>query len=226
VADADAKERWRSGWLDAVVYDSGVERERVARVFGRLMWGYDTRLLFAEIERLGELPDGASVLDAPCGGGLAFRGLRPGQRLRYVAADISPVMLRRARRQAERRGLAGAIELVEADVEALPFGDGEFDLCLTLNSLHCLPDPGRALAEMARVLGPGGTLRGTTAIIGEGTRYDRLIALYRRTGTFGAVPSAEDLRNSLLAAGFTDVALRAAGAIAFFECARSSPSPF
>ena len=45
--------------------------------------------------------DGSAVLDIPCGGGLAMRGVRNGQRLRYVAADISPDMLDRARRHEE-----------------------------------------------------------------------------------------------------------------------------
>ena len=60
--------------------------------------------------------------------------------VRYVAADLSPVMLARARGQAERRGLT-QVEFVAADVESLPFGDAEFDLCVTYNSLHCFPTP-------------------------------------------------------------------------------------
>ena len=54
--------------------------------------------LKGDIARLAEAPDGTVILDVPCGGGVAFRGLRPGQRVRYVAADLSPVMLGRAPR--------------------------------------------------------------------------------------------------------------------------------
>jgi SAM-dependent methyltransferase len=94
---SDVRERWRSGWLEATVYDSVVEHERLAGVLGRLIWGADTSAFYQEIARLGEEPDGTVILDVPCGGGVAFRGLRPRQRVRYVAGDLSPVMLRRAR---------------------------------------------------------------------------------------------------------------------------------
>ena len=103
------------------------------------------------------------ILDVPCGGGVAFRGLRPGQRVRYVAADLSPVMLGRARAEAKRRDLH-QIEFTEADVEALPFKDASFDLCVSCTGLHCFPDPAAAVSEIARVLRPGGVLRGTTLV--------------------------------------------------------------
>jgi len=67
-----------------------------------------------------------------------------------------------------------AIEFVEADVTALQFDDASFDLCVTYNGLHCLPDPRAALAELARVLRPGGTLRGTSCVKGRGARKDVL----------------------------------------------------
>jgi SAM-dependent methyltransferase len=131
------------------VYDSVVEHERLAGVLGRLIWGTDTSAFFREIARLGEETDGTVIRDVPCGGGVAFRGLRPGQRVRYVAGDLSPVMLRRARAQAKRRDL-DQIEFTEADVEALPFDDASFDLCVSYTGLHCFPDPAAAICEIAR----------------------------------------------------------------------------
>jgi len=71
VVVSDVRERWRSGWLEATVYDSVVERERLAGVFGRLMWGIDTSAFYREIARLAEEPDGTVILDVPCGGGVA-----------------------------------------------------------------------------------------------------------------------------------------------------------
>jgi len=149
------------------------------------MWGTDIRPMFTDIERLADVPVGALALDVPCGGGLAFRGLRTGRAVRYVAADISPYMLQRARREAGRRGVQDAIEFVEADVTALQFADASFDLCVTYNGLHCLPDPRAALGELVRVLRPGGTLRGTSCVTGRGPRQDALIAMSRRAGVFG-----------------------------------------
>lgn len=209
------RERWRTGWLEATAYDTVIEHERLARVLAWLSWGVDAGELYREIARLAEEPDGGTILDIPCGGGVAFRGLRPGQRLRYVAADISPVMLQRARAEAERRGLDW-IEFAEADVEALPFENGAFDLCLTYTGVHCFPDPGAALGEIARVLRPGGTLRGTCLVKGAGLRQDAFVRLLQTAGMFGPSGTLADLDSWLTAAGLVEVSARREGALAFF----------
>ena len=133
----EARAVWRSRWYDrtgAALYDFAVERESLARVLGLPAFGTDARVLYGSMSGVAEMPDGEAILDAPCGGGLAFRALGRHQRVRYVAADLSRGMLRRARRVAERRGL-DQIEFVEADIESLPFEDASFDLCLCFNSL-------------------------------------------------------------------------------------------
>jgi ubiquinone/menaquinone biosynthesis C-methylase UbiE len=173
--------------------------------------------MFADIARLADVPGGTSILDIPCGGGFAFRGLRPGQPVRYVAADISPFMLERARGEARRREVQDAVEFVEADVAALQFDDERFDLCVTYNGLHCLPDPRAALAELTRVLRPGGTLRGTSCVTGRGPRTDALIALLRRAGVFGNAPRAGEIETWLREFGFDVVTLEHSGAVEFFE---------
>ncbi len=215
----DLRERWRTGWLEASAYDWAVENEHVARVLGRLIWGTDTSAFYRDIARLSELPQGTSVLDIPCGGGVAFRGLQPQQELHYVAADLSPVMLRRARAEAERRGLRW-IEFTEADVEALPFEDSRFDLCITYTGLHCFPDPAAALAEMARVLRPGGELRGTSVVRQVGLRQDLVIRLMQLGGVFGPGLSVTELEFSLTAAGLLDMSTRTNGGLAYFSAWR------
>jgi ubiquinone/menaquinone biosynthesis C-methylase UbiE len=199
------------------MYDAGVKHDRVATVGAWAMWGADMRRMFADVERLADTPAGASVLDIPCGGGFAFRGLRRGQAVHYVAADISPYMLGQARREAGRRGVQDAIEFVEADVTALQFADNSFDLCVTYNGLHCLPDPRAALGELTRVLRPGGTLRGTSCVTGRGPRKDALIAMSRRAGVFGNAPRAGDIDTWLREFGLDVVSLECSGAIEFFE---------
>jgi ubiquinone/menaquinone biosynthesis C-methylase UbiE len=215
------RDHWRTGRLSATVYDAAVERERVAQAFGRLMWGTDARLLYEDIATLGEEPAGTAILDVPCGGGVALRGLRPSQAVRYVAADLSPVMLERARAEAARRGLSN-VEFVDADVESLPFDDGSFDLCLTYASLHCFADPPAALKEVARVLRAGGRLRGTSAVTGAGIRQDALIRLYRRAGIFGRCGSVDEVRGWLEEAGLADVEVDRSGAVASFRAVRPS----
>jgi ubiquinone/menaquinone biosynthesis C-methylase UbiE len=214
---SDVTERWRSERVIAAMYDAGVKHDRVATVGAWAMWGADMRRMFADVERLADAPAGASVLDIPCGGGFAFRGLRRGQSVHYVAADISPYMLGQARREADRRGVQDAIEFVEADVTALQFADNSFDLCVTYNGLHCLPDPRAALGELTRVLKPGGTLRGTSCVTGRGPRKDALIALSRRAGVFGNTPHAGDIDAWLREFGLDVVSLERSGAIEFFE---------
>jgi len=214
---ADVTEKWRSERLTAALYDAGVQHASVARVGAWAMWGTDLGRMFADIARLADVPVGAAVLDIPCGGGLAFRGLSTGQVVHYVAADISPYMLQRARREARRRGVHNAIEFVEADVTALQFADASFDLCVTYNGLHCLPDPRAALAELVRVLRPGGTLRGTSCVTGRGPRQDALIAMSRRAGVFGNAPHTGQIEHWLKEFGFDGVRVEPSGAVEFFE---------
>ncbi|RJL24432.1 class I SAM-dependent methyltransferase [Bailinhaonella thermotolerans] len=210
-------DHWRRSRLTALAYDSAVEREPVARAFARVLWGADLRRFYAAIAAAGAAAEGGRVLDVPCGGGVAFRGLTgPAE---YVACDLSPFMLDRARSEARRRGVRASF--VRASVESLPYGDAVFDLCLTFFGLHCFPDPRAALAEMARVLRPGGELRGTCLVSGAGLRQNALIAASRAVGVFGpAEITPALLRTWLSALGLTGVTVESTGAAALFTAHR------
>ena len=201
--------------IGGAVYDYAVEREWLARPAGLALWGTDTRVLYDSIRLIGDLPDGSAVLDVPCGGGLALRGLRSDQRVRYVAADISTDMLARARRRAADLGRYD-IEFTEADIERMPFGDKEFDLCVSFNGLHCLPDPAAAVREITRCLKPGGRLVGDSVVRGAGLRQDLAIRAFHRAGVFGAGGTIDELRRWLTDAGLTVDRLQPSGAIAHF----------
>jgi ubiquinone/menaquinone biosynthesis C-methylase UbiE len=221
----DAIQRWRANRVIPAIYDAGIKHDRVAMVGAWTQWGADMRLMYAEIARLADTPVGTSVLDIPCGGGLAFRGLRTGHAVRYVAADISPYMLQLARREARRREVQDGIEFVEADMSSLQYPDASFDLCVTYNGLHCLPDPRLALGELTRVLRPGGTLRGTSCVTGRGVRQDALIAMYRRARIFGNVPHAGQIETWLMELGLDVVTLERSGAVERFEARLPLPGP-
>jgi SAM-dependent methyltransferase len=209
---------WSGGAVGRVgggAYDFAVEHEWLARPAGLALWGTDTRILYDSIRTIGELPEGSAVLDVPCGGGVALRGLRPGQSLRYVAADISTDMLDRARARAAALG-RDDIEFVEADIERMPFEDNEFDLCLSFNGLHCLPDPPAAVREIARCVKPGGRLVGDSVVRGAGWRQDLAIGFFRRAGVFGVGGTVDDLNGWLTDAGLKVDRLERSGGLAHF----------
>ena len=105
------------------------------------------------VELLGVLP-GDVVLDVGCGVGLQSAALArlAGPSGRVVACDMSRAMLAEAR----SRHRAATLMFGRFDVCALPVGDGRFDRVHVQRVLHCLPDPGRAMAEIVRVTRPCG----------------------------------------------------------------------
>jgi SAM-dependent methyltransferase len=217
---ANPSTAWAAGHPWSSVYDFFVERESLARMAGRLAFGTDTRLLYDAIAAIGELPEGSSVLDIPTGGGVALRGLRPGQGVRYVAADIAPDMLARAERVARERGLDDQVEVQSADVERLPFAVGEFDRVISFAGLHCFPRPRVAVLEIARVLRPGGDFTGSVFLTGTGLRYAPGIVAGRAAGLMGPSGTRGDLEAWLRDAGLRNVRIEVSGAIGYFTATK------
>lgn len=211
---------WRMDHPWAAVYSFGIDRPWLARPVARATFGTDLGLLYETASAIGRLPAGSAVLDVPCGSGVALRGLRRGQELRYVAADIAPAMLDRTRSTAERLAVSEQVETVAADVAAMPFADGEFDLCVSLTGLHCFPDPRAALAEIARVVRPGGELRASWFRTGAGLRYRPQEVLGRASGLLGPSASVDQVRSWLAECGFTGVDLTVSGALAYVAATR------
>jgi ubiquinone/menaquinone biosynthesis C-methylase UbiE len=131
------------------------------------------------LELLGDVSD-LDVLDAACGTGrYALRLAEAGARVSGI--DTTEEMLAQARRKAADRGLA--LDLRHADLDALPFEDGSFDLVLSALALCHIPDLGPAMAEFARVLRPGGRVvisdfHPFCLLIGWRTCFDRPEARY------------------------------------------------
>jgi len=82
------------------------------------------------------------VLDLGCGVGHSYRELAPRE---TVGVDLEPSIL-----------VGQDRETVAADMRSLPFADGSFDSVLSVHSIEHVPDPERVLAEVIRVLAPGG----------------------------------------------------------------------
>ena len=79
-----------------------------------------------------------------------------GERGRVVLADINAAMLEHGRRRLVDAGIAGNVELAQVNAEVLPFADNTFDRISIAFGLRNVTDKEAALAEMHRVLKPGG----------------------------------------------------------------------
>ena len=194
------------------VYDFYIERPWLARLVFGAMWGVDPRPFYRSLSQVAELPDGATVLDVPCGGGVALRGLRSGQSALWFGLDIEPAMLDRARRRAAKHPNAD-VRLIAGDMYRLELDTGTVDLCLSYGSLHCIQRPQAALSEMARCVRPGGRLLGST-FLAQGGRRQRLLL---GNDDFGSTGSAQDLRDWLHGAGLTDVSIDREDGLAVFS---------
>ena len=96
----------------------------------------------------------ATVGDLGCGTGQVSAALAPFV-ARIIAVDASAAMLQSARRKLQAHG---NVELRRGELEALPIDDGVLDAATVMLVLHHVPEPARALADVARTLKPGGRL--------------------------------------------------------------------
>jgi ubiquinone/menaquinone biosynthesis C-methylase UbiE len=118
---------------------------------------YSRRRLSGWLDRC--LPDpaaGLRLLDVGCGTGHHMARLRD-RGFEVAGVDGSPEMLEHA------RALNPGSDIRRSDVECLPFPDASFDVVLCVEVLRYLPSPVRSIAEMARVLKPGGLCLATAA---------------------------------------------------------------
>jgi demethylmenaquinone methyltransferase/2-methoxy-6-polyprenyl-1,4-benzoquinol methylase len=126
---------------------------------GALMsFGQDPRWRRELVRRLPVAP-GDRVLDVATGTGMVAAALVERYGCSVVGLDQSEGMLAKARaRLAGRPELAARIDLVAGEAERLPFGDGEFDALSFTYLLRYVDDVPATLAELARVVKPGGRI--------------------------------------------------------------------
>jgi SAM-dependent methyltransferase len=131
---------------DAVLYDA----------FSRFLLGQLYRRIAADVAAVA--PDGARVLEVGCGPGHLSVQLAGQHRLEVTGLDLDPAMIARAAANIDRAANRGGRRpsFLVGDVAALAFPDRSFDLVVSTLSMHHWADPAAALAEIGRVLRPGG----------------------------------------------------------------------
>ena len=135
------------------------------------------------------------VADLACGSGAAALALAPWVG-RVIGVDRSPEMLQAAGRRA--RGVDNIL-FEEGNLERLPIADGACDAALMLLALTQVDEPALAVAEMARIVKPGGR-----AVVVDLLRHDRE-EFRRQMGQKRSGFAAEDLTRLLAASGFDAV---------------------
>ncbi len=108
---------------------------------------------------LGPIHRGEAVLDIGCGGGVDtfFAAVMVGPKGKAVGIDMIPEMLERARKNLREIALKN-VTFQEATGDHLPFPDESFDVVISNGVFNLIPDKARAVAEVFRVLKPGGRL--------------------------------------------------------------------
>jgi SAM-dependent methyltransferase len=131
---------------DAAVYDT-LSRVLLGPFLGRIA---------ADIAAVA--PDGARVLEVGCGPGHLSIRLARQHGLEVTGLDLDPAMITRARANADRLGDRDQRRpsFLVGDVASLAFADGSCDLVVSTLSMHHWADPTAGLAEIGRVLRPGG----------------------------------------------------------------------
>jgi ubiquinone/menaquinone biosynthesis C-methylase UbiE len=204
-------------------YDALVSRPRVLRVAGTAL-GRATAigdLPFLARAAYTESPE-EPLLDVPCGaaGSLAHAWMVD-REAPVIGLDLSEVMLERGRRRVATLQPSFDVQLVQGDALEMPFDDGEFGSALSLNGLHCIPDPSRFVQELARVVRPGGTLTMTTLVGSAGLAGRAFNGVLRRGGVLPQPPpSIEQVEALLAAAGWTAVTRIGGTALVALRCVR------
>ena len=188
-----------------------------------LSLGNDVRWRRFAIRQLASVSEGGTILDLACGTCDMARELmhrRPGDRV--VGVDLSRRMLELGRRK------VGAIGLVNAPAEALPFADATFDAVMIAFGIRNVPDYPAGLREMLRVLRPGGKACILEFSTPPSTLFSRVYRLYflhilphvgglltgRRaayrylTDSVSGFPGAQALATAMQDAGFAEVDYR------------------
>ncbi len=167
---------------------------------------------------LANLKPGESVLDIGSGGGidvfLAARQVGPTGRV--IGVDMTPAMLERARRSAQKAGL-NQVEFRQGFAENLPVDDASIDVILSNCVINLTEDKGKVFQEAWRVLKPGGRLEISDTVFAGPIPAGLRESLDQWAGCItGALPEAEYL-DLIAQAGFKNITRRRSASAGVFD---------
>jgi SAM-dependent methyltransferase len=200
------------GRFRAATYDLTFDLINVRRLFGAT----PQRLIELHREAAVAARDGV-LLDVACGTSRwAIPELAPAHVRTYVGVDAAMPMLRlaeqRARRAFANRAPSTSLVLLHSEAQRLPLGAGTVDAALSSLGLQFVDDHAAALAELRRVLRPGGRLFTVAPTLGRRARYDQR---YAKRARKDFPLDLATWPGQLAAAGFADIAIESIGALLF-----------
>ena len=127
-----------------------------ARANLHIKYGTAAMPWFVWVVKQLEWPRAAKVLEVGCGPGWLWVEAPPElpSDLELTLTDLSPGMVNEALARVGESGRFRTVQARAADAQELPFEDASFDVAVANHMLYHVPDPGRAIAELARVLRP------------------------------------------------------------------------
>ncbi len=202
------------------IYSAYMERPRLSSAISRLVWGGDTKPYYASMAAAAAVPPEGTIVDCPCGAGPALRAIPSHVSIRYVGVDLSPAMLRRARKRAADRGLLER-DFIQADAAEVPLPSADADLFLSFWGLHCFGNPQAAIAEAARILKPGGHLVGSSFVRGNDSLRQRFL-IRPHLGDFGPLGTQAEIESWFAEAGLEITSTKRSGPFLFFAARKHS----
>lgn len=164
----------------------------------------------AEVARVLEGHDlrGKSVLDIGCGAGGIDLALVQDHGAGFVTGlDVEDPVLSRARALVQAAGLAARIGLVKAAPGPLPFPPGTFDVVFSKDSIVHIPDKQALMAEIARVLKPGGWFLASDWLIGTEAISPLMAEYIAAEGLDFGMATPARYRQAFEANGFADITI-------------------
>ncbi len=184
--------------------------------------------LYGSTER-ADLPEAAVAASLGCGNPTAVADLRPGERVLDLGSgggidvllsarrvgptgfvyglDMTDEMLQLARRNAADAGVSN-VEFLAGQIESIPLPDDSVDVVISNCVVNLSPDKPAVMAEMARVLVPGGRLGITDIVADDGLSLDQRAERGSWAGCIAGALTVGEYERLLADAGFGDVEVR------------------